>query len=103
MSISQTVFSSIAETIDTWVTINGCQPEPVTNRLPNHTLDGMSVTRQEYTGGRDGAEVVLYLIDGAGHTWPGQETRMAMLGKSTLAISANDLMWEFFQKHALKG
>ena len=30
------------------------------------------------------------------------EPPVAMLGKSTKDISANDLMWEFFQKHPMK-
>jgi polyhydroxybutyrate depolymerase len=45
--------------------------------------------------------VVLYVIEGGGHTWPGRTPRFAFLGKSTSHISANDLMWEFFQKHPL--
>jgi polyhydroxybutyrate depolymerase len=50
----------------------------------------------------DGAEVVLVEIEGGGHTWPGQEPRLRFLGKSTKNISANDLIWEFFQKHPMK-
>ena len=32
----------------------------------------------------------------------GAGTSRAVLGKSTKDISANDLMWEFFQKHPMK-
>ena len=35
----------------------------------------MKVTRKTYGAGRDGAEVVLVVIEGGGHTWPGQEVR----------------------------
>jgi len=45
---------------------------------------------------------VLIEIENGGHTWPGNEPIVAMLGKSTKDISANDLMWEFFQKHPMK-
>jgi len=47
----------------------------------------------------DHSEVVLIEIDGGGHTWPGQKPIVSALGESTMDISANDLMWEFFRKH----
>jgi hypothetical protein len=40
----------------------------------------------DHGAGRDGAEVVLYIF----------------IEKSTLDILANDLMWEFFQRHPMK-
>jgi polyhydroxybutyrate depolymerase len=43
----------------------------------------------------------LIVIEGGGHTWPGREPRLASLGKTTRDISANDLMWDFFQRHPL--
>jgi polyhydroxybutyrate depolymerase len=45
---------------------------------------------------------VLIEIENGGHTWPGNEPIVAMLGKSTKDISANDLMWAFFQEHPMK-
>ena len=44
---------------------------------------------------------ILFTISGGGHTWPGQDPKAQFLGKSTKNISANDLMWEFFQRHPL--
>jgi polyhydroxybutyrate depolymerase len=35
-------------------------------------------------------------------TSPKEEPRLKVLGKSTKNISANDLMWEFFEKHPMK-
>jgi polyhydroxybutyrate depolymerase len=58
--------------------------------------------RRTYGESRDGSEVVLVIIEGGGHTWPGQESRLKFLGKSTGNISANDTMWQFFQKHPMK-
>ena len=66
--------------------------------VPRVTL----VTRKTYGPGRDAAEVVLVLIEGAGHTWPGREPLVKFLGKATRNVSANDLMWEFFEKHPMK-
>ena len=54
-------------------------------------------------GGTAGkADVVLYVIENGGHTWPGSLLAPAFLGLSTRNISANDIMWEFFRKHTLK-
>ena len=64
--------------------------------------DGLTVTRDVYGPGNEGSEVVLYTISGGGHTWPGQPPVIWFIGKSTTAISANDLMWEFFQRHPMR-
>lgn len=70
--------------------------------IPDTAKDGTTITRKTYGSGKDGAEVVLVVIEGGGYTWPGQEPRVRFLGRSTKSISANDLMWEFFQKHPMK-
>jgi len=46
--------------------------------------------------------VVLFGIERGGHTWPGVESPVTFLGKTTKDISANDLLWEFFEKHPLQ-
>ncbi len=45
---------------------------------------------------------MLYAIGDGGHTWPGRDPIVKFLGKSTRNIVANDLLWEFFEKHPLK-
>ena len=97
-----TSFQSVDHTIHNWVKANGCKTEPEVVALPDKADDGMRVTRKTWSGGKDGSAVVLIEIEGGGHTWPGMEPTVAWLGKSTKDISANDLMWEFFQSHPLK-
>jgi len=97
-----TEFRSVDHTIQSWIKANGCKPEPEIIALPDKADDGMKCTRKTWSGGKDGSEVVLIEIENGGHTWPGNEPIVAMLGKSTKDISANDLMWEFFQKHPMK-
>lgn len=92
---------SVQDSIRTWVKLNGCDENPKTEVLSKEG-DELKVTRTTYGGGRDGAEVVLITIDGGGHTWPGMAPPASFLGKSALNISANNLIWEFFQKHKLK-
>jgi len=97
-----TDFKSVEHTIQSWVKANGCKPEPEIIALPDNADDGMKCIRKTWSGGRDGSEVVLIEIENGGHTWPGNEPIVAILGKSTKDISANEMMWEFFQRHTMK-
>lgn len=95
-------FRSVAETVQTWVEANGCPSEPTTIEYPDVAQNGTTVTRKVYGPGKDGAEVVLIEVKGGGHTWPGQQMATPFLGKSSLDVAANDLLWEFFVKHPMK-
>jgi polyhydroxybutyrate depolymerase len=99
-STSRTDFFSVDQSVKTWVKANGCDPEPKIEALPDTTDDGTRATRTTYSGGREGSEVILITIEGAGHTWPGREAALKLLGPSSKAVDANDLMWDFFQKHS---
>jgi polyhydroxybutyrate depolymerase len=101
-SVSQTNFYSVEHSVNAWVKANGCPEKPTVEMLPNKVDDGTSIVRKTYGPGKDGAEVVLIVIEGGGHTWPGRKPRLALLGKSTQNVSANDVMWDFFKKHPLK-
>jgi polyhydroxybutyrate depolymerase len=101
-SLSKTNFFSVEHTIRQWVKADGCAEEPTVAKLPDKAHDGTIVTRKTFGPGKEGAEVVLYVIEGGGHTWPGRTPRIELLGKSTKNISANDLIWEFFEKHPMK-
>lgn len=99
-------FKSVDASIQAWASINGCPSTPMVARLPDQVDDGTTVAKTSYGPGKNGSEVILYAIEGGGHTWPGRTSRLPLplplLGKSTLEVSANDLIWEFFRKHALK-
>jgi polyhydroxybutyrate depolymerase len=91
----------VEDSIQTWVKLNGCAETPKTDTLSKDG-DEMKVLRKTYGGGKDGSEVVLVVIEDGGHTWPGQQPPVGFIGKSVQNISANDLLWEFFQKHPRK-
>ena len=99
---SGTDFYSVQHSIDAWVAANGCDKTPTTTRLVDRQDDGTTVRLVRYGSGKEGSEVVLVVIEGGGHTWPGKDPRMRSLGVSTRDISANDMMWEFFQQHPMK-
>ena len=96
-----TAFRSVEECVQMWVKVNECAKEPKEKELPNKA-DKLHVTRKTYGPGKNGAEVILYVIAGGGHTWPGMPPPVSWIGLSTGNISANDLMWDFFQRHPLK-
>ena len=94
-------FKSVDETVATWVQINHCHSEPLIDPLPDRYHDGTVVTRWSYLPRQGDAAVVLYRIAGGGHTWPGYKAPLPFLGRSTKEINANDVIWDFFQRHAL--
>jgi polyhydroxybutyrate depolymerase len=93
-------FKSVEDTVATWVQRNGCHDEPLVEELPDLADDGTTVTRETYRGD-NGAEVVLVVVHGGGHTWPGRQPPFGMLGRSTRDIYATDLIWEFLSRHRL--
>jgi|CXWL01.1.fsa_nt_gi polyhydroxybutyrate depolymerase len=48
------------------------------------------------------AEVIYIAVDGLGHTWAGGRSILpeSMVGRKSNSISATDVIWDFFQKHA---
>jgi polyhydroxybutyrate depolymerase len=89
-------FPSIPAWTANWARRNRCGESPADSRV---TAD---VTRRAYTGCADHADVVLYTIEGGGHTWPGDASMPEwMLGRSSRSIDATNLMWAFFREHPL--
>ena len=62
------------------------------------------VHRAAYSGGKDGTEVVQYVVDGAGHVWPGgsQYLPAFIVGHATNAVNATEVIWKFFSQHSGK-
>ncbi len=92
---------SVPALIQWWVERNDCPRSPKTESLPDKEDDGTRVKRETYGPGKDGVEVVLYTIEGGGHTWPGgwQYYPEERIGKTSRDINASELMWEFFARH----
>jgi polyhydroxybutyrate depolymerase len=59
--------------------------------------------RRTYTNCADDAAVVLYTIQGGGHTWPGGKPLPEwFVGRTSHTIDATSLMWGFFSDHPLQ-
>lgn len=94
-------FLSVQQTVDAWLKVDGCPAEPVKTEFPDKAMDGTTICKKVYGPGKDGTEVVLVEIANGGHTWPGVQPPVSFIGKSTHNLSANDVIWEFFQKHPM--
>jgi len=96
---------SASDTVKFWVNSNKCFSSPVVTEEPDRdTQDGTKVRKEAYSGGTDGTEVILYTIEGGGHTWPGgyQYLSERIIGKTSKDINANKIIWNFFKKHVRK-
>ena len=78
--------------LEGWVGRNGCDPRP--RPLPPVG----DATAASYTDCADNAEVVIYTIEGAGHTWPGG-SNLPFFGATSTSVAASEIMWEFFEGH----
>ena len=88
------------QAIDKWVSINGCSPSPVITDLPDIASDGTTVKQRVYSGGTNSSEVVSYVIQSGGHTWPQgfQYLPEAIIGKTSQDFNACDVIWAFFKR-----
>lgn len=97
-ALSRLKFAPVPEAASGWATRNGCRRGPTDERL------AADVVARRWGDCTDGADVELVTIEGGGHTWPGSQffqTVSQIVGRTTTSIDANQLMWEFFQKHPL--
>jgi polyhydroxybutyrate depolymerase len=94
-------FRSVDDTIKACLKANGCD-ETIRETTIDPIADKVKVIRKDFGKGKFGSEVVLYVIENGGHTWPGMTFGLSLLGLSTNNINANEVMWDFFRRHALK-
>jgi polyhydroxybutyrate depolymerase len=88
---------SVPEMIQFWTNHNGCGGSPSIMQMPNlNAKDGTTVKRETYGSG----DVVVYVIDGGGHTWPGMievSSFKELCGLTCQDIDASEILWDFFQ------
>jgi len=94
---------SVDESIEFWVNHNKCLSIPLVTEAPDlDPDDGTRVTIKQYLNNIDGTEVILYVVQGGGHTWPSglQYLPARIIGKTSRDIDANEVIWSFFKKHS---
>jgi len=99
-SVTRVAHRPVLEGILEWVHADGCPAEPTREAVPCSD-EGITIERLTWGPGREGSEVVLYRLDGGGHTWPGRHPDSFYLGSSALSLDATGLIAEFFERHPL--
>ncbi len=86
-----------------WASHNGCdtyaEPAPEPDRDPD---DGTRIWRSEYSDCDEGVRVILYEVEGGGHTWPGANQYLPrfMIGRLSKDVQASEVIIEFFKNPA---
>lgn len=92
--VSPRSFPAVRAWTANWARRNRCAANAVESAV------APDVTRAQYTTCADNADVVLYSIDGGGHSWPGGKPMPEWIaGPTNGSIDATRLMWTFFREH----
>lgn len=83
-------FISVPDTVSKWVGLNRC------DRTPRRILEKADAYCDAYSRCQGNAEVRLCVTASGGHSWPGGIKPRGNQPASS-AISANDVMWDFFK------
>lgn len=73
--------------MQSWAEHNRCDPQSIEERVSDEVM--------HYRWNNCEAATEWYLIEGGGHTWPGNDVA-PIYGHSTRDISATELIWKFF-------
>ncbi len=94
---------SAMETLHFWQTANGITAgaETATNLPERDDKDGTKVQALASHNDSTDADVVLYDVQGGGHTWPGgwQYLGVWLVGRTSREFNASEVIWEFFKNH----
>jgi polyhydroxybutyrate depolymerase len=97
------IVKPVKETIKSWVDFNGCPPKPAAERRIGKAM------MNRFGPCQNGTEVILWTLEGGGHTWPGGKVvpnvkalGLGQMGEINQDINASDLMWKFFKKFSIK-
>lgn len=96
---------SASATVAAWTALNRCAAPPAVTLEPDRDPhDGTRVRREAYGPCGEGSEVVLYAVDGGGHTWPGGQQYLpeSVIGRTSRDIDANEVLWTFLRKHSIR-
>ena len=87
-------FPGVRDWVGNWALRNHCDGNPFETSVSPH------VRRLTYNNCAGNADVVLYTIEGGGHSWPGGHALPEFLvGPTTHEIDATLLLWRFYSQH----
>jgi polyhydroxybutyrate depolymerase len=80
-----------------WAETDGCDPTPTESKVTD------TITERRWSCPA-GVEVLFDIIAGGGHSWPGSafsEKAGKLVGATDMSIDADQVIWDFFQRHRL--
>ena len=95
----RSIFPPVPDSLAAWAARNGC----TTTAGPTETKIADDVTLLSYRCPK-GDDAELYRVEAGGHAWPGSAVSAAVsqiVGRTTMSISATELMWRFFRSHPM--
>jgi polyhydroxybutyrate depolymerase len=91
-------FPAVRDWVASWARRNGRGANPVES-----VVVAPDITRFAYTHCAHEAPVVLYAVQGGGHSWPGGKRLPEWwVGPTSNSIDATSQMWAFFREHRLR-
>jgi len=91
-------YSLVPFTMGFWIGENNCL-DTTTIELPDiDPEDNSTVTKSIYSPCDENVEVILYTVNGGGHTWPGAPID---IGGTNYDIEASVEIWDFFRQYTL--
>ncbi len=88
---------SLAQTVERWRGLNRCDDEPEETAVADVADDGTHTVVLSLQGCDPGGSVVLYRVEGGGHTWPGSPLDFPdTFGRKSEDFSATDDIAAFF-------
>ncbi|HEX6162386.1 MAG TPA: PHB depolymerase family esterase [Vicinamibacterales bacterium] len=96
VSVGRPIFQDVEAFMASWARRNRCVGKPAVASAAS------DATRIAYEDCASGAPVILYRLEGGGHTWPGGGHIAAwFVGSTNRNIDASTVMWDFFKQHPL--
>jgi polyhydroxybutyrate depolymerase len=93
------LMESVESSVNRWVQANRATLEHDSVLSPISEVDSTRVRLKTYKGASD---VHFYSIEGGGHAWPSgfQYLPKKLMGEVSFQLSANQVIWDFFRRHA---
>jgi polyhydroxybutyrate depolymerase len=99
-------FPPVEQVVSSWADTDGCPSTPTKVAVAS------DVEQRIYVDCRDASSIRFYVVSDGGHAWPGSKLesaagaanptgQAAIIGYTTMKISARDLIWKFFRQYAL--
>lgn len=92
----------VEDTVSAFARRNGCSLTGTSTTFAEQgESPGTRVVRFVPRDCQSGKDVMFYMIDGGGHTWPGHPRLQSELGATNMDMDAGEIIWDFFETHTL--